>query len=92
MKLKILQIKDLHRCKYSFMDYDWAIEHGFTLNDYEEVYECDVEKGTTLEDIFYIFNIERPEDFSGHSLSMSDIVELDGKMFYCDFAGWVELY
>jgi hypothetical protein len=28
----------------------------------------------TLEDLFYKFNMEHPEDFKGHSLSVSDVV------------------
>ena len=44
-----------------------------------------------LEELFKIFNIKIPEDFKGHSLSVSDIVEIDGKNYYCDFVGWEEL-
>ena len=49
-----------------------------------------------LNDIFYRFNIERPEDFHGHSLSVSDIVALkvDGNVtaHYVDRYGWQELH
>ena len=31
---------------------------------------------TTLDDLYMKFNIERPQDFTGHSLSVSDIVAL----------------
>lgn len=47
-----------------------------------------------LEDIFRIFNISKPENFKGHSLSVSDIVSIhDGeeRIFYCDICGWKEL-
>ena len=41
------------------------------------------------------FNIERPEDFKGHSLSVSDIVTLGDKGFLCSGfmheTGWREL-
>ncbi len=43
---------------------------------YEKVYEDRV--GTSsLNEIDYIFNMEHPKDFKGHSLSVSDIVELE---------------
>ena len=47
---------------------------------------------TTLESIFTEFNTNRPYDFYGHSLSVSDIVVLSDKgknnAYYCDKAGW----
>ena len=50
---------------------------------------------TTLEDIFRTFNLDRPPDFTGHSLSVSDIVVLnrggDTKAYYCDSAGFVDV-
>ena len=49
-----------------------------------------------LNDIFYRFNMERPEDFCGHSLSVSDIVALkvDGAVSvqYVDRYGFQELH
>ena len=51
--------------------------------------------GRILENFYYIFNDERPGDFVGHSLSVSDIVALkqDGKVsyHYCDSMGFQEL-
>ena len=50
---------------------------------------------TSLEDIFRTFNLDRPADFTGHSLSVSDIVVLnrggDTKAYYCDSAGFVDV-
>ena len=47
---------------------------------------------TTLESIFTEFNTNRPYDFYGHSLSVSDIVVLSDKgknsAYYCDKTGW----
>ena len=49
-----------------------------------------------LNNLFYRFNIERPEDFQGHSLSMSDIVALKVNdvvtAHYVDRFGFQELY
>jgi hypothetical protein len=93
MHYKIKQIKDIKNCDYSFEWWDWAKEK-FSLNDYEVVYEGEIEGDNSnmiLEELFEIFNIRHPEDFRGHSLSVSDVVELDGVNYYCDSAGWVKL-
>lgn len=50
-----------------------------------------------LDDLFRIFNLHHPSDFHGHSMSMSDIVELfdcdtnTSKYYYCDMVGWKEV-
>lgn len=67
--------------------------------NYEAVYTREVypddDTGRILENFYYIFNDERPGDFVGHSLSVSDIVALrqDGKVsyHYCDSMGFREL-
>jgi len=93
MKYKIKQIKDLKQCDYSFEWWDWA-KDKFTLNDYEVVYEGEIDgvsPNDVLERLFVIFNINHPEDFKGHSLSVSDVVELEGVNYYCDNVGWVDI-
>ena len=58
-----------------------------TREKYNKVYAGETEDGDThtiLERIFRKFNIGRPSDFRGHSLSVSDVVELDGVFYYCD--------
>mgnify|MGYP000799359373 FL=1 len=67
--------------------------------NYEAVYTREVypddDTGSILENFYYIFNDERPGDFVGHSLSVSDIVALkqDSKVsyHYCDSMGFQEL-
>ena len=67
--------------------------------NYEAVYTREVypddDTGRILENFYYIFNDERPGNFVGHSLSVSDIVALkqDGKVsyHYCDSMGFQEL-
>ena len=67
--------------------------------NYEAVYTREVypddDTSRILENFYYIFNDERPGDFMGHSLSVSDIVALkqDGKVsyHYCDSMGFQEL-
>ena len=58
---------------------------------YDLVYELDSEKELGPDDLFYIFNMERPDDFRGHSLSVSDVVEMPDGFWYCDAFGWKEL-
>ena len=41
------------------------------------MYTAPLADGVTLEKLFYTFNIEKPGDFTGHSLSVSDVVTLD---------------
>lgn len=92
MKYEIWQLKRENLRAYGFERYDWAKAHGFKLSDYEKTYDGEIEmeldEEVALELIFKIFNLNRPEDFKGHSLSVSDIVVLDGKKFYCDSWSW----
>ena len=42
MEYKVLQLKDIKKVKYAFMDYDFAKKHSFNLSDYNIVYEGDI--------------------------------------------------
>ena len=67
---------------YRFMNLDFVKRHGMEVNraDYELVYTEPLTEKDTLEAIYERFNIQRPTDFTGHSLSVSDVVVLnDGK-------------
>ena len=79
-----------------FESYDRLKESGQILNpdNYVKVYEAELSKGLSLEDIYTRFNIDHPKDFYGHSLSVSDVVVLhkDGKdtAHYVDRLGYKE--
>lgn len=94
MKFKLYQLKHEENIirKYGFMRFDFAKKHGFTIEDYENTYEGEIEEGRyieeTLENIFVKFNTNRPEDFKGHSLSVSDIVQINGHFYYVDSFGF----
>ena len=93
MKYKIKQIKDAENCEYYLKHYNW-VKDKIDLKDYEVTYEGELdypEMPDALEELFKIFNIKRPKDFEGRSMSISDIVEVDGKNYYCDDIGWKEL-
>lgn len=82
---------------YRFMNLDFVKRHGMEVNcaDYELVYTAPLTENDTLEAIYERFNIQRPADFTGHSLSVSDVVVLnDGgtvKAYYVDSIGFAEL-
>lgn len=67
-----------------------------SASNYQRVYEGPVEEGLTLEGIYSRFNTQRPKEFHGHSLSVSDVVVLkrggEEKAFYCDSVGFSELH
>lgn len=73
---------------YAFMNMSFIESHGVQIKkeDYKLVYVGELSGNMSLEDIFERFNIDRPEDFRGHSLSVSDIVVLnDGKKVTAHF-------
>ena len=82
---------------YRFMNLDFVKRHGMEVNraDYELVYTEPLTEKDTLEAIYERFNIQRPADFTGHSLSVSDVVVInDGesiKACYVDSIGFAEL-
>ncbi len=59
-----------------FMSYHRTKEKGFTVkaNDYELAYIADNADGRDLDEIYEEFNLDRPDDFCGHSLSVSDVI------------------
>ena len=64
---------------YAFMNMSLIESHGMQIKkeDYELVYVGELFGNMSLDDIFERFNIDRPDDFRGHSLSVSDIVALN---------------
>ena len=82
---------------YRFEPLDSIHRNGLSVKpeNYELVYEAPLTTKDNLESIYTRFNVDRPADFTGHSLSVSDIVVLhqDGKdtAHYCDRAGFSEV-
>ena len=79
---------------YRFEAYESLQEAGLAVDrqNYDLVYTAPLDGKTTLEDIYRTFNLDRPADFTGHSLSVSDVVVLNrsGKeeAHYCDSFGF----
>ena len=74
----------------------------FDKNNYEEVYGgyvSDVSRsqgrGVILDNIYTKFNIDQPEDFRGHSLSVGDVIVLEdnnvSSAFYVDSFGMADV-
>ena len=69
------------------------------ISTYDKVYEGDFTGfeqagdtiGKQLEAVYTRFNLNRPEDFKGHSLSISDVVVVKDKAYYVDTFGFKEL-
>lgn len=82
---------------YRFMGLDYVEKKGMMVAraDYDLVYAAPLTDKDTLEGIYERFNIQRPADFTGHSLSVSDVVVInDGesvKAYYVDSIGFAEL-
>ena len=64
------------------------------MSDYQTVYDGEVETNN-LEALYTKFNIDHPPGYAGHSLSMSDVLELydenGSNFFYCDRFGFQEI-
>ena len=82
---------------YRFEPLDSIHRNGLSVKpeNYELVYEAPLTAKDDLESIYTRFNVDRPADFTGHSLSVSDIVVLhqNGKdtAHYCDRTGFSEV-
>lgn len=97
MMYQILMLKDSEEAADKrFMRYEWTTAHGgVNLDEYETVYTGQIEPAETaaetLEALYILFNVNRPEDYSGRSLSISDLVALDIGTYYCDSTGFRRL-
>ena len=82
---------------YRFEPLDSIRRNGLSVKpeNYELVYQAPLAPEVGLEDVYTQFNIARPADFKGHSLSVSDIVVLheNGKVtaHYCDRLGFSQV-
>ena len=82
---------------YRFEPLDSIHRNGLSVKpeNYELVYEAPLTTKDNLESIYTRFNVDRPADFTGHSLSVSDIVVLhqDGRdtAHYCDRFGFSQV-
>ena len=98
MKLNIYQINlDRDENGVAFEPLDalprWQNSAAIDSALYDRVYGGDV-SAEDIEDVYRIFNIDKPDDFNGRSLSVSDVVEITESeevkpgFYYCDNIGF----
>ena len=93
MKIRVFQLREAS--PLTFMNYeDTSNSGGVKSKDYRQVYGGTV-FAKDLEDVFRLCNTELPYGFHGHSLSVSDVVEIcDGKdkgLYFVDSIGFKKL-
>ena len=94
--MRIWQLKPDSDFELRFRSYDEILKAcgESSIQNYEAVYDGELETND-LEAIYTKFNVDHPDGFSGHSLSISDVVELyddSGSEFhYVDRIGFKEI-
>ena len=94
---KIYQLKNSpENHAIRFEGYSLAEKHGEPAKpeNYDLVYSGSLdefEDENKLEAIYTKFNLDRPEDFNGHSLSVSDIIVMNNEANYVDSYGFVDV-
>lgn len=94
----IYQLKDDESLHYHrFISYERLKKDNLSVDreNYDKVFEAPLRQGTSLEFIYYQFNMDHPLDFTGHSLSVSDVVVLhrngEDRAYYVDSIGFTEV-
>jgi len=88
MKISIYQMKttfETSDLKFRSLDH---VMHCCEGRVPEHMYECVFQgkvETSSLDEVFYIFNNEHPLGFTGHSLSISDVIcIMDSIYYYCE--------
>ena len=95
----VFQIKHSEECRRTkFVPLGELKNKGVKLamSMYDKVYDGKVEDtgetSRTLENIYVALNVgKKPEGYRGHSLSISDLVLMDGVYYYVDIIGFKEI-
>lgn len=101
MTIKIYQINlERDEERVAFMSHDATVAQTqsgeIDSESYDKIYEGEVD-ADNLEDIYRIFNIAKPTEFAGRSLSVSDVVEVVDSdsvkpgFYFCDSIGYKEI-
>lgn len=97
-RYEIYQIGDESPARdFKFMGLKFAQSHNFEIRkeDYGLVYTAPLAEGDTLDSLYEKFNLNHPTDFTGHSLSVSDVILLhqngEDHAFYMDSFGFAEI-
>ena len=57
---------------------------------YRVVYDGELPVNS-IDGVYSYLQWEHPEGYNGHSLSVSDLVEIDGRVLFCDSTGWQDV-
>lgn len=98
MIIKVYQInlrRDSDRVAFQDLEHLPEYQGSADVNSalYDCVFEGDVDCAT-LEDVFRVFNLEHPAEYTGRSLSVSDVVEIpegqgvEAGFYFCDSIGF----
>lgn len=96
MRIKIYQInaeKDFDRVR--FLSYELLPKlqtfDGINSKIYDAVYDGEV-NCKDLEEVYRMFSLTRPKNFNGHSISVSDVIEVvngdSSEFYYCNEVGF----
>lgn len=94
--VRIWQLKNDADIDVRFVSYDDMCKRNREPNieDYTEVFDGELYTND-LDKIYEICNLNHPEEYKGHSLSMSDVIELydnqDSEFFYVDRFGFKQI-
>mgnify|MGYP003300936194 CR=1 FL=1 len=95
MVYQLKHTEENHLLRFEALDRLYAAGKTVDPSNYELVYAGPFTPGETLETIYRDLNVDHPEDYHGHSLSMSDVIVLReyGKdtAHYCDTIGFTEV-
>lgn len=75
----IYQLKENEETsKFIFQNSDWHVRHNIdiTKENYNLIYAAPLKENMDLESLYTLFNLDKPADFKGHSMSVSDVVVL----------------
>lgn len=84
-------------CDFAFRSYDELQKDNLNVDaeNYSCAYSGRLAEGQSLDDIYEKFNLRRPLDFLGHSLSVSDVIvvsrEGQEQAYYVDSFGFKEV-
>lgn len=86
---------DENTLKLKYMSYEYTENHGGVhIENYKKVYTGNIDTDTLdtdiiLDEVYTICNLDIPEGYEGHAMSVSDIVEIENLgTYFCDSIGW----
>ena len=96
MNYKIFQMKHSNKTRGIIFENNETAKKekpDLSIKDYDMVYSGKTELSVcsdsyALNELYNIFNIRHPKDFKGRSMSISDVVDLEGRLYYVDTFGF----